>query len=144
MHIVQTVGKTLACTAAILMLAVPVMAGNGNGGKGISSGQGTGTRTQTRTPGSCKDTIEKSAELQQLAGNGKGHGLKDGSGTKPQPKDGTGFGAGSHVIEQPGSLDSGYLLTGNGNGGSGNIKGFGPGDGTGDGICDLDCLCDNA
>jgi hypothetical protein len=81
MQILKTVGKTLAITAAILMLAVPVMAGNGNGGKGINSGQGTGTRTQDRSrlkDGSCTKNIETNSDVQLLVHNGKGAGDSTG------------------------------------------------------------------
>ncbi|MBV5316776.1 MAG: hypothetical protein JZU50_03105 [Desulfobulbaceae bacterium] len=137
MQTLRMAGKTLLCAAAVLMLAVPAMAGNG---KGSGGGQGSGDRTRTQDrlkDGSCQDAIEKSYDnLQQLAGNGKGRafGPGDGTGTKSRPKDGTGYGSGASDMTEPSILDFEYFLTGNGNGHMGDNEEFGPGDG----------ICDNA
>ena len=58
-------GKIVLMAGAIIMLAMPAMAGNG---KGTSMGQGAGDRTRTQSrDGSCQDAVEHK-DAQQLAG----------------------------------------------------------------------------
>ena len=58
-------GKVVLMAGAIIMLAMPAMAGNG---KGTSMGQGGGDRTRTQSRDrSCQDAIEHK-DAQQLAG----------------------------------------------------------------------------
>lgn len=91
MNLLKTAGKTLAITAAVLMLAVPAMAGNG---KGAGVGQGTGDRTRSRVKdGACQRAVEQNQDLLQLAGNGKRNG-GTGNNQGVGPGDGTGTGDG--------------------------------------------------
>lgn len=58
-------GKVVLMAGAIIMLAMPAMAGNG---KGTSMGQGGGDRTRTQSRDrSCQDAIEHK-DGQKLAG----------------------------------------------------------------------------
>lgn len=61
------VHQVLAATAAILLLATPVLAGSG---KGAGARQGTGKGTQDRLrDGSCQDAIEQQSADPLLAGD---------------------------------------------------------------------------
>lgn len=61
------VHQVLAVTAAILLLATPVLAGSG---KGPNARQGTGKGTQDRLrDGSCRDAVEQKSADPLLAGD---------------------------------------------------------------------------
>ena len=94
MHTFKIIGKSLIVTGAVLMLAMPVMAGNGKG-SGQRSGSGSqdrlrdgscldATSTQTGSPlmaadriqkkdklkdGSCSDAVETNNDLRLMAGD---------------------------------------------------------------------------
>jgi hypothetical protein len=114
MKYTKAVCKTVITAAAILMLAIPVMAGNGygpgdgtgNGGDGPKDGSGYGPGT-----GDCQGLTGGMATFDQLlvrggngnggngggsgSGGGNGHGPGDGTGNGGDgPHDGTGFGPG--------------------------------------------------
>jgi hypothetical protein len=59
-------GKILLVAGAVIVLAMPAMAGNG---KGTSAGKGSGDRTRTQSrDGSCQDAIEQGTDGQLLVG----------------------------------------------------------------------------
>lgn len=83
MRLGQTVGHLLVTVGAIVVLAMPVMAGNGKGG-GLGQGSGDQTRSRTQSrlkDGSCKMHEEQQAPGVLLTSNGTGAG--DCTGPEP-------------------------------------------------------------
>lgn len=85
MRSTKDLGKGLMVAAAIVLIAMPVWAGNGKGtGAGNGSGSGTRTKSQTRD-GSCQDAMEQKESSRLLAGDAirdyirQQKRLKDGS-----------------------------------------------------------------
>lgn len=108
MQLTTKMAKTLIMATAVLMLSVPVMAGNGHGpgdGTGTSDGPQDGTGNGPGT-GDCLNSAVFTLDHSQLlarGGNGNGnggerggHGPGDGTGNGGDgPQDGTGFGPGT-------------------------------------------------
>jgi len=83
----KTAGKALTAIAAVLLLAVPAIAG-----KGYGPGDGTGTRSQPmdgsgRGPGNCSTLLSQPAEVLLLAGKAAKTGSQDGSADRTRSRD---------------------------------------------------------
>lgn len=83
MRSTKDLGKGLMVAAAIVLIAMPVWAGNG---KGTGAGNGSGSRTKSQTrDGSCQDAMEQKESSRLLAGDAirdyirQQKRLKDGS-----------------------------------------------------------------
>lgn len=63
MHVTKKIGKGLVLTTAIVLMAMPVWAGNGKG-SGTGNGSGSGTRSRLRD-NSCPK-VNRHAELNPL------------------------------------------------------------------------------
>lgn len=87
MRSTKDLGKGLMVAAVIVLIAMPVWAGNGKGkGTGAGNGSGSGSRTKSQTrDGSCQDAMEQQESSRLLAGDAirdyirQQKRLKDGS-----------------------------------------------------------------
>lgn len=86
MNAIKRFGTLMLVAAAIMMLAMPAMAGNGKG-KGTRQGTGGGAQDRLRD-GSCRETLEQPANPNFAASRAK-TGDRDGTPDRDRLKDGS-------------------------------------------------------